>query len=366
MDSFHKSLVDQCTFHGIKPFSKRVHFLEFMASVFTQLDQIRKQDPKKDAFAVLSRSILQDTPVLCLDEFQVLDIGSALILRRLFESLYDQQQQEHPLTLITTTNKHIESLYAKGLNRSAVKPFLKLLEEKCETIVLEGGVDYRKSGIQKREKRVFYFPDGELFKNGEESGRAFLDRFGSAGTRTTIELPYGRSLDVQVNGTKVLIPFDKLCGNEGKLGGADYIAICRLFEQVFVSGPVQKFDLYGVDAAGVKSVDLGRRFINFIDVSYDSRVRVVVEAVAGVEDMLGGLETSDEQKMVKEIETRIVNEGGSSSSGSTTYVGMMEWSATGLQDASLGKIGGVGISETVFAVERAISRVIEMGSDNWK
>ncbi|KAJ3262858.1 hypothetical protein HDU77_011719 [Chytriomyces hyalinus] len=383
MDQFHAAI------NKAQPgISRRTHFLQFMAETHQQLHRIRSQNPSQDAFRTLAINILNKHPVLCLDEFQIVDIGEAMIMRRLFENLFSIARPNAPkvsaFSLITTSNKPIHLLYRAGLNRGTVKPLLQLLDTHCETLSIQGETDYRTLTHETEESRCLFYPRSSEsgcdspFADAGQAREAFQERFVKAcggvdvARPLQVKLPPGnRSVDVAlaVEGKCAMIPFETLCGNTGKLGGADYVTLCSEYKQIFVSGPVPLLDKDGVGHSGVKGVDLGRRFINFVDVAYDSGVRLVIEAAGNPERLLNGLRDSPMPGTGSGsgtgTETRVVKEGGASSSGSTTYIGMMEWSATGLQDASLASIGSVGASETSFAVSRAVSRLKEMGSIAW-
>ncbi|KAI8614428.1 AFG1-like ATPase-domain-containing protein [Chytriomyces sp. MP71] len=303
-----------------------------------------------------------------------------MLMRRLFTTLFSFSHTKSPtipaFTLVTTSNKPIAELYGTGINRQQVKPLLHALETHCETIVMDHSTDYRKLHAQSATTRCFYHPGPTSdYATQQEAHTAFMNRFmtecGETPPQPTrVSLAAGRTLDVPLASPRCAwVPFDLLCGNRGKLGGADYLALCARFPRIFVSGPVPLLDKDGFGDGGVKGVDLGRRFINLVDVAYDSRVGLVVEAVADVESVLRGLREAPNVAPFfqggGEGEIRVKKEGGSSSSSSTTYVGQMEWSATGLQDASLASIGNVGVTETSFAVDRAASRLIEMGTLVW-
>ena len=75
MDQFAGSLPQAST--------RRLHFQHFMREMHARLHRLRHRDRPLD---VIAAQIANRTQVLCLDEFQVLDIGDAMILHGLLQA----------------------------------------------------------------------------------------------------------------------------------------------------------------------------------------------------------------------------------------------------------------------------------------
>jgi peroxisome-assembly ATPase len=175
----------------------------------------------------------------------------------------------------------------------------------------------------------------------------------------TIPVMMNRELHVHVSsrneGTKSIVKstFRELC--EANLGSADYHALCKAASIVYISGLRQfKADEF----------DFVRRFITLVGLAYESRTRIVCLSSVSLSKLFQNIVSCKSPPVVglqEKLEAMSVRrEGGSSSSMMSTFIGEMEWSATGLP-ASLAS-GGAGETDVKFATGRAVSRLFEMGS----
>jgi protein AFG1 len=184
--------------------------------------------------------------------------------------------------------------------------------------------------------------------------------------RREIAVAGGRTLDVlavrdeEADGLLVRATFAELC--HANRGSSDFIALCRSAKSIYVSG-LRKF--------GTDELDIVRRFITLVDLAYEAGVRIFCLSEVPLMEVFANIvppqtipvEARVKRQMGDNMTVR--GEGGSSSSMSSTFFGDMEWSATGLREASLAT-GGAGETDVRFAVGRAVSRLFEMGSPGYR
>ncbi len=98
--------------------------------------------------------------------------------------------------------------------------------------------------------------------------------------------PWGISWDGCIQLTHNTISFQPLAA-------ADYHAIAQKYHTLVISG---------VSEMSIRHLAPMRRFVNLVDVLYDERVRVVIGAVAGAEDIFvltrDGIPLDDEKRVL--------------------------------------------------------------------
>jgi protein AFG1 len=330
--------------------TRRVHFHEFMMDIHARLHRaLSAPGYTGDPLVQIGRDVRNESRVLCFDEFQVTDIADAMILKRLFGSIWDCGG-----VMVATSNRHPERLYERGLNRPLFLPFIKELQKRCEVWKMEGNLDYRMAMSGKEDQR-----DTVFFTDAEEFQKSLFHATGGASLQeVTIPVMMNRKLDVHISrcnqGTRSIVnsTFRDLC--EANLGSADYHALCKAASVVYISGLRQfKADEF----------DFVRRFITLIDLAYESRTRIVCLSSVSLSELFQNIAPGRSPPPVGLQETleamSVRREGGSSSSMMSTFIGEMEWSATGLP-VSLAS-GGAGETDVKLAIGRALSRLFEMG-----
>jgi cell division protein ZapE len=263
MDLFYKCLPEQR--------KMRLHFHRFMLMVHKQLNE---QQNQKNPLQKVSQEIARDIDVICFDEFSVNDIGDAMILAGILESLFSEG-----VTLIATSNIEPARLYENGLQRVNFLPAIALLEQHTRILKVDGGIDYRLRSLKQAE--IYHSP------LGADAEQLLLESFDhlSAGLETVsggnIEIQ-GRQIPIRKRAEDLVwFDFSAICG--GPRSTADYIEIAQLFHTVIISN-VPVMDGYIDDKA--------RRFINLVDEFYDHNVKLIISAADILEQLYQGSELS--------------------------------------------------------------------------
>ncbi len=90
-----------------------------------------------DSVTVVAEQFAKDYSYLYIDEFQVLDIADAMILKRLFDVFWDCK-----IGLVLTSNRPPDDLYMNGLQRYLFIPFIDKLKDVSRIFTLRT-MDYR-------------------------------------------------------------------------------------------------------------------------------------------------------------------------------------------------------------------------------
>jgi protein AFG1 len=347
---------------------QRVHFNEFMLHVHDRIFQLKKLHPRQDVVPLVAMELLADAQVLCFDEFQVTDIADAMILKRVFDILFDVGG----IVVVATSNRPPDDLYKGGINRSLFLPFIDTLKERCDVIAMDSLHDYRRDIV---ESGASYFV-GSKYDSHQQSLEAIFginssgdDELNTAREEEIIPVMFGRTVKVaRANEKCAWFGFKELCHKP--LGAADYISICNHFPTLIVDQ---------VPQLGANFYNEARRFVTLIDACYELRTRLVIAAEVPLNELFvdfdAAVESTDGDEELEETpqhnlssESFLSGEGGSSSSFSTTMIrtkdgGDMEWSATGRVGVSLAQLSAV--NDVSFSFKRAASRLAEMSGTQW-
>jgi cell division protein ZapE len=272
MDMFHR---------GLQVPSRRQHFHHFMQWVHRRLFALTgTADPLK----ALAAEIAREVRVLCFDELFVSDIGDAMLLGRLFLAIFDAG-----VVVVATSNQPPELLYAEGFNRERFQPAVDALQYNMQVVEVDGGQDHRlHPGVAHPRYWV-----------GEPCAlkQVFTELSGGLPIADGYLLLGDRRLSVIQHSTAAIwLRFEALCGEP--FAAADFIALCDGFPAILLAdvpnlsarqcaARIARGTEDGVErvATGDRELpalsmtdDSVRRFIALVDVCYDRRVPLYIDA----------------------------------------------------------------------------------------
>ncbi|MCL1070284.1 cell division protein ZapE [Shewanella xiamenensis] len=287
----------------------RLHFHRFMARVHQALKEHAGQ---RDPLKLIAKNLAKECKVLCFDEFFVSDIGDAMILAGLFETLFAQG-----VVLVATSNIPIERLYENGLARHRFLPYIAQLLAHTQMLHLNGEQDHRLHALN-------HEPSAEaiaaISKNIGLTGTLDFDGIfttltqgaNTVQTRTLRvcqrDIPVVRATAEGHLPSAAWFDFYALC--DGPRSQLDYIEIASRFKIVMLSG-VPKLggevkswirargteDGTGANQAATTGErqlsyaandDPARRFISLIDELYDQDVSLYLSCDVPLMDLYQG------------------------------------------------------------------------------
>lgn len=264
-------LMDLFFAHAAENKKRRVHFHAFMQEIHGAIFHYRN-DPRTrnagDPVRAVAMAESARTRLLCFDEFQVLDAADAMILARLFETLWDAG-----VVTVITSNRPPEDLYKHGLNRPLFLPFIAAIAARLEILALTGGTDYRRNRIKGR--KTWIVTDKDQPKDEMDALFAALTEEAIA-EATSFDI-HGRQLVVPQQAKGVArFSFDALC--RAALGPADYLTIAANFHTLMIDN---------VPRLGPAERNEAKRFVTLIDAIYETRAKLVASAAAQPQDLYG-------------------------------------------------------------------------------
>ena len=266
-----KTMLLDFFFDELKIKKKRLHFNEFMIN----FHDFRHETSENNSIYSFVKNLKNKYDLIYLDEFQVTNIVDAMILGKLFETIFLEN-----IKIIITTNIKLNNLYKDGLQRDQFIPFISIISKYSIQKELLLKDDYRRQNKSKPER--FFFPLNEKtsFKISlkfRELTRDFKKEKKNISTK-------GRNFKIInfFNGI-AKFKFNELC--DVNLGAEDYINIASVCNHVFIE-EIPDFD--------ENNSNQQLRFITLIDILYEKDIALTLSLTKE----LGNLSSS-----VKHIES---------------------------------------------------------------
>jgi len=232
---------------------QRFHFNEFLINFHNFRHKLKNKDNSITAFV----KNLKKYQLIYLDEFQVTNIVDAMILGKLFETIFNEG-----IKVILTTNIKIDDLYKDGLQREQFLPFISIIKNNSiqKELILEK--DYRKIKSTKlkrslspiNEKNTFQINQifRELTKNKKKS-----------------------KIELDIKGRSFIIPFfyegiarfdfKELC--DVNIGAEDYLEISNQCKFIIIEN---------IPSFNKENSNQQNRFITLVDILYEKKIPLLI------------------------------------------------------------------------------------------
>lgn len=339
---------------------RRIHFHQFMQYLHKRLHLLKLEHNHwdLDVLPILASEILRESTILCFDEFQVTDVADAMLLRRLLALILSP---EYGVVLFATLNRAPDDLYINGVQRASFIPCIQQIKRQTKVVYLNSPTDYRK--VPKPVSLVFYSPKPGVryqSKTCVAQRKKHVDDWFAYFSKGTLpeNVEYGYSLEIW--GRKLHVPkcapphvaqftFDELCGKP--LAAGDYLQLASSFESFVVTD---------IPYLSINCRDSIRRFITFLDATYDAGGKLAVTSAAPFKDLFVEPEdvASDEFELYKTARKR--------SKGESIDVNDDELVTKHGFDRDIAKKANMFANdEEKFAFARALSRLAQMSTQDW-
>jgi cell division protein ZapE len=218
--------------------------------------RLQKRDNSIETFV---KMLKEKAELIYLDEFQVTNIGDAMILGKLFKTIFKEN-----IKILITSNTKIKDLYKDGLQREQFLPFIEIINKFCIEHELAIDQDYRKSVTSNLER--FFYPVNE--KTSFQISQIF-HQLSKGKINNPVQLKIkGRSF--VINSFRegfARFNFNELCSIN--LGAEDYIAIAETCKFVTIDDVPNFND---------NNNNQQQRFITLIDIFYEKKIPIMISA----------------------------------------------------------------------------------------
>lgn len=237
---------------------QRVHFHEFMLGIHQTLHERRqKSGGDSDPLPAIATDIAKRYQVLCFDEFHITNITDAMILGRLFETLFAQG-----VYVVATSNWRPDDLYKDGLQRENFLPFIALLKDTLDILHLDSPTDFRLIHMENID--VFHSPLGDTTTATLHT--IFKTLTAGVSPHPTELSISGRTLTIEYSAVGVgYTTFANLC--QSARGAGDYLALAQNFKTLILDG---------VPVMNESTRNEAKRFMTLIDALYEHRINLIM------------------------------------------------------------------------------------------
>jgi len=257
-----KTMILNFFYRHLNTKKKRMHFNEFMIN-FHDFCHAHKNEDSLENFV---KNLKKDCKTLYLDEFQVTNIVDAMILGRLFKSMFREN-----IHILITSNTEIDELYKDGLQKEHFLPFIKIIKKYSIEMELNIDEDYRKLSVNTLDR--FFYP------SNEESTFKFNQIFRKITKYKKLSI---KTVFVKGREYKITNYHEKIAKFEFNnlfklnLGAEDFIQIAHYCNFIAIKN---------VPIFTKENINKQQRFIIFIDIIYEKKIPMMLTSQTSLENL---------------------------------------------------------------------------------
>ncbi|GAA0787972.1 MULTISPECIES: cell division protein ZapE [Pseudomonadati] len=302
-----KTFLMDLFYHSVKNTPKlRLHFHRFMAMLHQRLNQT---SGIREPLTYIAKDIAKQYRLICFDEFFVADIGDAILLARLFDTLFAEG-----VVLVATSNIAINDLYKGGLQRDRFMPTIELLKQYTQEVHLNGRIDHRLTADNASVNHASSLADSSVLFTLPSSQKpeqiytllkhecVFISSSSKTFQSDHISICQ-RLIPIKAAiGELAWFEFNALC--DGPRSALDYIELAGKFKAILLShvpalgGEIRSWIKARGTEDGVMATSTGerqlaysiqddptRRFISLVDQLYDQKVCLIIHSAHSLESL---------------------------------------------------------------------------------
>ncbi|WP_039794758.1 cell division protein ZapE [Nocardia araoensis] len=249
---------------------RRYHFHQFFAGLHAAAHASGSIDAAVDA-------LLGDAVLVCFDEFHVHDIGDAMLIARLLDTLFARR-----VALVVTSNYPPDGLLPNPLFHDRFVPTIERILANMDVVAVDGATDYRTLGSPSpgagfAAGRYIVAPPRRTIAEPLPTSAVRNNGAAQRIDESTVEIRVGaRSLRaIATDRSALVIDFAALCGVP--TSAADYVSLAQRFP---------RWEIRDVPRLCEVPIDWATRFVNVVDVLYDADRELTVIASAALGELV--------------------------------------------------------------------------------
>ena len=256
-----KTMILNHFFEFLEISKHRLHFNEFMIN----FHDFRHKN-KENSIISFVKKLKKKSELIYLDEFQVTNIVDAMILGKLFETIFKEN-----IKVIITSNTKIDDLYRDGLQRDQFLPFISIIKKNSIQKELIIDEDYRTLTPNKTQRAFYPINEKTTFKINQFFRELTKDK-------------HLKKIKLNIKGREFIIPhfydgvvkfdFVDLC--DKNIGAEDYIKLTE-FCKFLVIRNIPNFNEVNSNQQ--------QRFITLVDILYEKKISLMISLETNLENI---------------------------------------------------------------------------------